>query len=220
MSKEKILVTVDAVIFTIADGELKALLIKRAGEPFEGYWALPGGFIGKHEYAEKAILRVLKEKTGLEHMYVEQLYTFDSTHRDPRGHVITVAYFALASIEKMEFGHGKDVQTPTLFSITKLPSLAFDHKDIVAYAVQRLRAKLEYTNVVYSLLPKEFALSELQRAYEIILGRTLDKRNFLKKFRALNLIKPTSEVRRAGRARPAQLYRFVSQKPSELKKFF
>ena len=220
MSKEKILVTVDAVIFTIEDDELKVLLIKRAWEPFEGYWALPGGFVGKNEYAEKTILRILKEKVGLEHTYVEQLYTFDSTHRDPRGHVITVAYFALAPIEKMKFGHGKNVQTPTIFSISKLPSLAFDHKDIVSYARERLRAKLEYTNVVYSLLPKEFALSELQRAYEIILGKKLDKRNFLKKFRALDLIKPTSEIRRAGRARPAQLYRFASQKLSELKKFF
>jgi 8-oxo-dGTP diphosphatase len=213
-------VTVDTVIFTIEDGELKVLLIKRSESPFKGAWALPGGFLLRNEPSDRGALRILKEKAGVKNVYVEQLYTFDRAGRDPRGHVLTVAYFALVPREKIKFEGNGDLQTPAFYSVRKLPLLAFDHKEIVQYAVKRLQAKLEYTNVVFSLLPKYFTLNQLQMAYEIILDKKLDKRNFQKKFLSLGLIRSTSKVLSGSPQRPARLYQFMSTKPSELKKFF
>lgn len=213
-------VTVDTVIFTIEDGELKVLLIKRSESPFKGAWALPGGFLLRNEPSERGALRILKEKAGVKNVYVEQLYTFDGVGRDPRGHVLTVAYFALVPRDKIKFEGNGDLQTPAFYSVKKLPSLAFDHKEIVQYAVKRLQAKLEYTNVVFSLLPKYFTLNQLQSAYETILDKNLDKRNFQKKFLSLGLIRSTSKVLSGGPQRPARLYQFTTTKASELKKFF
>lgn len=213
-------VTVDTVIFTIEDGQLKVLLIKRADQPFKGSWALPGGFLLKNETSEQGALRILKEKAGVKSVYVEQLYTFDGVGRDPRGHVLTVAYFALAPRDKIRFEGNGDLQTPAFHSVKKLPSLAFDHKNIISYAIKRLQAKLEYTNVVFSLLPKYFTLNQLQKAYEIILYKKLDKRNFQKKFLSLGLLRSTNKVMSGSPQRPARLYQFTVTKPSELKKFF
>lgn len=213
-------VTVDVVVFTIEGGELKALLIKRNKAPFEGVWALPGGFPLQNETTEKGALRVLADKAGIKNVYIEQLYTFDSSGRDPRGPAISVSYFALVPREKIRFGKGGDLQTPTFFPVNDLPKLAFDHMGIVTYALQRLQAKFEYTNIVFSLLPKRFAFSELQSAYEIIWGKKLDKRNFRKKFIALGLIKPTRQTISGSQHRPAQLYTFVEQRSVELKRFF
>ncbi|OGN06497.1 MAG: hypothetical protein A3B86_03560 [Candidatus Yanofskybacteria bacterium RIFCSPHIGHO2_02_FULL_38_22b] len=213
-------VTTDIVIFTIEQEELKVLLIKRAKEPFKNKWALPGGFILENEEPEKAALRVLKNKAGVSNIYMEQLYTFPGSGRDPRGNVITITYFALAPTEKIKIQKSKETQTPTFYSLKKLPQLAFDHKKIITYALKRLRSKLEYTNVVYSLLPQFFTFNQLQEAYETILDRELDKRNFRKKFILLNLIRSTKKVHKGIRQRPAQLYQFISCRPTELKKFF
>ena len=220
MSKSYQSVTTDIVIFTIEENELKVLLIKRANEPFKNQRALPGGFLLNKERPENAALRVLGYKTGIKNVYIEQLYTFAGSGRDPRGSIITISYFALAPKEKIKINQSEKLQTPTFHSIKKLPKLAFDHKNIISYALKRLRSKLEYTNVVYSLLPKEFTFNQLQKAYEIILNHKLDKRNFRKKFMLLGLIKSTKKVHHGIRQRPAQLYRFKSHKPSELKKFF
>lgn len=211
--------TVDAVIFTIRDEDLRVLLIKRAGEPFKNHRALPGGFLVKNEPSSKAVARILKEKTGVSNVYTEQLYTFDDLKRDPRGHTLTVVYFALVNNDAIKIQNDK-AENPQFFSVKKLPPLAFDHKKIIDYALGRLRTKLEYTNVVYSLLPREFTMPQLQQAYEIILGKKLDKRNFNKKFFSLGIIKPISKKLGGPRRRPAQLYRFISQKPTELKKCF
>lgn len=213
-------VTVDVVILTIDQGELKVLLIRRARPPFEGVWALPGGFLFQNETTEKGALRVLADKTGVKNAYIEQLYTFDSSGRDPRGPAVSVSYFALMPREKLVFESAKDLQAPTLLPVNKLPPLAFDHKRIVNYALRRLRSKLEYTNAVFSLLPKKFTLGQLQATYEAIWGKKLDKRNFRKKFVALGLIKPTSQKLGGAQHRPAQLYVFVEQRPIELKRFF
>lgn len=212
-------VTVDAVIFTVADSELKVLLIKRARAPFAGAPALPGGFLHANETTRDAALRTLREKAGVKDVYVEQLYTFDEAGRDPRGQVFSVAYFALVPSGKLALKSGGDLQEPELISTRRLPKLAFDHKKIIDYAVQRLRAKLEYTNLAFSLLPREFAFSDLQELYEIVLARKLDKRNFRKKIVSLGIIKPVSGKTSGGRQRPAQLFRFADHKPSELKKF-
>jgi len=212
--------TTDVVIFTMEDEKLKVLLIKRANEPFKGMWALPGGFLLEKEGSQEAAFRILKEKAGIKNVYLEQLYTFDGSGRDPRGSVCTVSYFALTPRQTITFDPGEDIQTPVFFSADKLPKLAFDHQGIVNYAKKRLQAKLEYTNVVYSLLPKVFTFNQLQGAYETILGKKLDKRNFRKKFSALKLIKPTKKILTGNRQRPAKLYQFISRKPTELKKFF
>lgn len=220
-------VTADTVIFTIKDDDLKVLLIKRENPPFAGSPALPGVFLQKDENAREAAMRALRSKAGIRVGYLEQLYTFDSRHRDPRGHTVSITYFALVPENALKIKPAKStafrrvgLQSPELYSINKLTKLAFDHKDIIELALMRLRAKLEYTNVVYSLLPKYFALSDLQDAYEIIFGKKLDKRNFRKKFLSLGLIRPTNKIQKGARARPAHLYSFKSRHPQSLKKFF
>ena len=213
-------VTTDVVIFTIENEKLKVILIKRAKKPFKNQWALPGGFIHANESPKQAALRVLKNKAGVKNVFIEQLYTFAGSNRAPRGNVITVTSFALVPLNKIRFQKTKETQTPTFFPLKKLPKLAFDHKYIIAYAVSRLRAKLEYTNAVYSLLPQEFTFNQLQEVYEIIWGKKKDKRNFRKKFLQLGLIRPLNKKYSGVRQRPAQLFRFVPQKLTELKKFF
>ncbi len=213
-------VTADVVIFTLEDNELKALLIKRNNPPFESMWALPGGFLKPKETSEEAGMRVLHDKAGTSKVYLEQLYTFDDPKRDPRGQIVSISYFALLASQNLKISQDKQTQTPTLFSVNKLPKLAFDHKQIVGYALKRLRAKLEYTNVVYALLPKHFTMTELQSTYEAILGKKLDKRNFQKKFLSLGLVRKTNQKRDGFNFRPAALYEFTDKSFQELKKFF
>jgi 8-oxo-dGTP diphosphatase len=205
-------VTVDLVIFTVAGPDLRVLLVKRKDAPFEGSWALPGGFIRIDEGLEDAAKRLLREKAGVADVYLEQLYTFGSPGRDPRGRVITVAYFALIDAGKLRLAPQRGVEDIQWHSMFALPGrLAFDHAEILEYALTRLRYKLEYTTVGFQLLPKEFTLTDLQRIYEAVLHRTLDKRNFRKKITALELIEPLRKQRRDGAHRPAQLYRFKSK---------
>ena len=213
-------VTTDIVIFTIEESILKVLLIKRAKEPFKDQWALPGGFLTENEEPEKAAIRILKDKAGVSNIYMEQLYTFPGSGRDPRGNVITIAYFALVPRSRIEIQETAKAQTPIFRSVKKLPDIAFDHNRIITYALKRLQSKLEYTNAVYSLLPKYFTFNQLQNAYEIILSRKLDKRNFRKKFLQLGLIKLTKKIHKGERQRPAKLYQFKLHRPAELKKFF
>src|SRR3989344_540601 len=221
-------VTADTVIFTIQDNELKVLLIKRTNPPFKDYPALPGVFLLKNESARDAAVRALQTKAGLPRQvkagvkvgYLEQLYTFDSRFRDPRGHTISITYFALVPHDSLKINQNKKLQSPKLYPLNKPGHLAFDHKEIISLALMRLHSKLQYTNVVYSLLPKYFTLFELQNTYEIIFGKKLDKRNFRKKYLSLGLIKSTRMRREGIRQRPAQLYEFRSRKPEALKKFF
>lgn len=213
-------ISVDVVIFALDKGKLETLLIRRANEPFKGSPALPGGFLHEGETTRAAAERILADKAGVKDVYLEQLYTFDELGRDPRGPVCSVTYFALVSKADFSVRESESTETPRFTPIDFLPGLAFDHDKIVAYAVERLRAKAEYTNVTYSLFPKMFTLTELQKAYESILGRPLDKRNFRKKFDELGLLVETKHKSSGGRQRPARLYRFKSRTPSELKKFF
>ncbi|MEQ8224791.1 MAG: NUDIX domain-containing protein, partial [Candidatus Eremiobacterota bacterium] len=184
-------VTVDIVIFTIRDNDLKVLLIKRKGPPYQNFWAIPGGFVKMNESLEEAAFRELKEETGVSDVYLEQLYTFGEPGRDPRTRVITVAYFALINSEKLELYASTDAEEVRWYSTKELPQLAFDHSKIMDYAITRLRYKLEYTSAGFQLLPEEFTLSELQRVYEVILDKTLDKRNFRKKILSLNILEDT-----------------------------
>ncbi len=201
-------VTVDLVIFTIADNDLKVLLIRRGGEPFKNRWALPGGFVEIDESLEKAAARELKEEAGVTNVYLEQLFTFGEPKRDPRGRVISVSYFALVDAEQQRIRAASDATEAEWRSVFNPPKLAFDHKKILDYAVWRLRNKIEWTTVGYELLPKKFTLSELQRVYEIILQRPVDKRNFRKKILAQGQIRELNETRSDGAHRPAKLYSF------------
>jgi len=208
--------TVDIVIFTIEQGALKVLLVKRGIEPFAGQYAIPGGFVLENESLDQAAMRELREETGVAEVYLEQLYSFGDPKRDPRGRVVTIAYYALISAEHSQLRAGSDAAAAAWFAVDAVPDLAFDHPKILEYAVERLRNKLEYTTVGFQLLPEKFSLSELQEVYEAILGKKLDKRNFRRKLALLKILKPTSEYRRDGR-KPARLYRFVAAKFEKLK---
>lgn len=203
-------VTVDLVLFTFGEGELRVLLIKRRHPPYASTWALPGGFVGIGERIEDAAARELAEETAVEGVYLEQLYTFGEPDRDPRGRVITVTYFAIVGADVVQQAHaGAEASDAGWFSVYALPPLAFDHARIIAYALQRLRFKLEYTALGFFLLPDEFTLSELQQVYEVVLCEPLDKRNFRRKILAQGILESTAKLR-YGDHRPAKLYRFAA----------
>lgn len=205
-------VAVDVVIFTIDAGALQALLVEVKNGPFAGRWAFPGGLVPLGEAPETTAARELLAQTGIRDLYLEQLRTFGEPARDPRAHVVSVAYFALVpSKGEARAGNAKYARL-AWFPVRALPSLAYDHNTVAQYAHTRLQAKLEYTNIVYSLLPREFTLGELQEIYETILGRSLDRRNFRKKILAVGLLKRLHRQRH-GRHRPAQLYAFTRREP-------
>jgi len=206
------LVAVDVVIFTIADGELQALLVEVKSGPFAGRWAFPGGLVPVGEAPDVTAKRELLSQTGIGDVYLEQLRTFGDPKRDPHAHVVSVAYFALAASKGEGQADNPKYRRMQWGPVRDLPSLAYDHNLLAQCALERLQSKLAYTNIVYSLLPREFTLGELQEIYEIIIGRPLDRRNFRKKILALGLLRPLRRQRR-GRHRPAQLYTFTRREP-------
>ena len=210
-------VTVDVVIFALRDWELQVLLIQRRLQPFEGEWALPGGFVRDGESLDAAARRELEEETGVRDVYLEQLYTFGEPDRDPRGRVVTVAYYALLTGDAVPLAAGTDAGAAMWMPARKHPPLAFDHEEILDYALQRLSNKLEYTTVGFKLLPRKFTLGQLQRVYETVLGRKLDKRNFRRKMSLLGILKPLDEWVQDGPSRPAQLHRFSAKQFEQLR---
>ncbi len=209
----KVSVTVDVVAFAIEQNSLDVLLIKRKYEPFRNQWALPGGYITDEDKSmEDAARRELVEETNVENIYLEQLYTFGDVGRDPRGRTVTVSYIALLRAEEVELVAATDASGVAWWPIEKLPSLGFDHKEIIEYALTRLRYKIEYTDCVFSLLPEAFTLRDLQNAYEVILGHSIDNRNFRKKFLSTGILVELDEYTRGGPHRPARLYRFSPER--------
>ena len=210
--------TVDCVVFGMDDEDLKVMLIQRGLPPFEGEWALPGGFVRVDETLDAAARRELKEETGLDDVFLEQLYTFGAVDRDPRERVVTVAYFALVNLVDHRVQAATDAREAAWFPVHDVPSLAFDHDEILAVALKRLRGKLSYQPIGFELLPKKFALSRLQHLYEVVLERELDKRNFRKKVLATGLLVETDEVQQDVAHRAARLYRFDERKYKQLAK--
>jgi 8-oxo-dGTP diphosphatase len=208
-------VTVDVVIFTLKDGELHVLLVKRKHWPYEGSWAIPGGFIQMDESLEQSARRELEEETGLRDVYLEQLYTFGTPNRDPRTRVISVAYIALIRADMQKLRVSDESTDVCWFPVSGLPgALAFDHDSILAAALGRLRSKLEYTTLAFQLLPEVFSILELKHIYEQILGEELDKGNFYRKIKDANVLEDTG-LRREGRGRPTALYRFRRDRGDE-----
>jgi ADP-ribose pyrophosphatase YjhB (NUDIX family) len=207
------LTTVDVAIFTVAHDALQVLLVQRPeapGEPFPGRWALPGGFVDvdRDPDLRSCALRKLKEKTGVASPYLEQLGSWGSAARDPRGWSATHAYFALVSREPLALKAGGNAPDARWFAVGEAGALrlAFDHAEILAAALSRLRSKVEYTSLPAFVLPQEFTLSELQRTYEIVLGRSLEKSAFRTRVLAARLVQPIGKTRQ-GPNRPAQMYR-------------
>ena len=211
-------VTVDCVVFGLDEAHiLKVLLIQRGVSPYKDRWALPGGFLKLDESIEAAAARELKEETGIEQIFLEQLYTFGEVGRDPRDRVITVAYYALINIAEYAVQAQTDAQNAEWFAVENLPTLAFDHGQILIAAKQRLRGKLRYQPLGFELLPTKFTLTQLQKLYETVLQQKLDKRNFRHKILKMRLLLDIDEMETGVSHRPAKLYRFDKERYQELK---
>lgn len=217
MNNKCIFLTVDCVIFGYDQKKqrLMALLIQRQNPPYAGYWALPGGFVEKDEALEKAALRELEEETSVKNLFIEQLYTFGQPDRDPRGRVVSVAYYALVNLNEHLLHARSDAADARWFSINQLPQLAFDHINIVQMAIYRLRNKVRYQPIGFELLPPQFTLSQLQNLYETILGLPLNKRNFRSRILKLNILESVGKQKNVAH-RPATLYRFNKEKYRQL----
>ncbi|MDC0712397.1 NUDIX domain-containing protein [Stigmatella sp. ncwal1] len=211
-------VTVDCVVFGLDEEDLKVLLIQRGAEPFLGKWALPGGFVRMEESLEDAARRELEEEAGIRPNHLEQLYTFGALGRDPRGRVITVAYFVLVKLSDYRPRAASDAREAAWFSVWDTPKLAFDHAEVLTTALQRLKGKVRYQPIGFELLPPKFTLTQLQRLYETVLERQLDKRNFRKKILAMDLLEELDEVEQDVSHRAARLYRFDHRKYKQLEK--
>jgi 8-oxo-dGTP diphosphatase len=209
-------VSTDCVIFGFDKEELKVLLIERGIDPYQGCWALPGGFLDMNEDAETCARRKLKEETALENLYMEQLYTFSSVDRDPRYRVVSIAYCALVKLSDYQVKIGTNTNKAQWFPLTKIPELAFDHADILETAQQRLKGKIKYQPIGFELLPEKFTLPELHQLYETVLQTSLDRRNFRKKMLSFNLLIDLNVLATGAPNRAAKLYSFDKEKYEEL----
>jgi 8-oxo-dGTP diphosphatase len=228
-------VTADCVVFgvTFESGgpALRILLIERGEAPFEGALALPGGFVRIDETVDDAARRELREETGLADVFLEQLYTFGELDRDPRGRVVSVAYYALVNLVDHRLQSGTDARAARWVPVQEARGLAFDHDQILVVALERLRSKVRYQPIGFEMLPERFKLSQLQSLYEAILGRPLDKRNFRKRFLAMGLLAQAGEKRflamgllalageeRGVHHRAARLFRFDKRRYEALRR--
>ncbi|MFT4551998.1 MAG: 8-oxo-dGTP diphosphatase [Chlamydiales bacterium] len=205
-------ISTDCAIFAYSQEELKVALIQRKNLPYKGKWAIPGGFIEGDETLEEGAARELFEETHIKDVYLEQFHCFSAPKRDPRGRVITVAFFALVNPDHYEISASADAEKVQWWEIHNLPPLAFDHQKMMEMALESLKKSITLNPIGFELLPKEFTLSQFQKLYEILLEKSIDKRNFRKKISRFNFIKETGKVTEGDRHRPAKLYSFDSKK--------
>lgn len=219
MATPNISLTVDAIVFGYEPkAGLSVLLVKRKYPPFKGRWAIPGGFVHEKESLEQAVERELEEETGVKVNYLEQLYSFGNPKRDPRSRIVTIAYYGLVRSSNFELFAATDAEDAQWFYLTELPKLAFDHQEILNYAIERLRNKIGYEPIGFELLDEKFTMEEIHHLYETIYNRKLDRRNFRKKFLKLDILEELEEKSAGGRGRPGSYYRFNEQKYLKLKK--
>lgn len=217
IAQDKPTVSVDCVVFGLDEGDLKVALIQRKTEPFKDKWALPGGWVGLHESVENAAYRVLKQETDIDTLYLEQLYTFGDLNRDSRARVVTVAYFALVNLYEHPIHAAMGAAEGEWIAVKKLPELAFDHQRIMDYTLDRLKNKVHYEPVGFELLPRKFTLTQLQKLYETVWERKLDKRNFRKKILKMGILLQLDETEKDVAHRAARLYRFDEEKYNLMK---
>ncbi len=206
--------SIDCIIFGLNEGELKILLIERNEEPYKGWYALPGNIVKQNESIDEAAQRILYELTGLNGIYMEQFHTFGDVNRHPSGRVITVAYNAMIRLDRQ-----KDLKPVTNYaskafwkSVKDMPALAFDHTQIFNKGFEKIRSKISYEPIAFELLPEKFTLTQLQNLYEVIMDKTLDKRNFRKKMLSYDILKVLDEKQKGVSYRAAKLYRFDKRK--------
>jgi len=210
-------VAVDSVVLTFASTTLQVLLIQRAHDPFKGWWALPGGFVEPDESLDAAALRELSEETGIRNAFIEQSHAFGAVDRDPRGRVISVAYYAMVRAGQAEQVAGGDAKDVQWFDVARLPDLAFDHQEIIRFALAQLKQKFRFEPICFELLPQQFTLTQMQRLYESVLETELDKRNFRKKVISLDLLSTANITQHRKNKRQAILYRFDTSKFARLR---
>ena len=216
--QQSIQLSVDAVVFGYEAGNISILLIKRKYEPFKDKWAIPGGFVLDDESLEEAVERELKDETGIKINYLEQLYTFGKPNRDPRGRVVSIAYFGLIRPNTFKIYASTDAEQVQWFNINDLPDLSFDHKEILDAAIKRLKGKITYEPIGFELLDTKFPFSDLEKLYSTLLGREVDRRNFRKKIMGLNVLDELEEKVSKGSGRPANLFQFNQKRYFHLKK--
>ncbi|HVR42098.1 MAG TPA: NUDIX domain-containing protein [Thermoanaerobaculia bacterium] len=212
-SPEKLALSVDCVVFGFDAGDLEVLLVRRREEPFGGRWALPGGLVRRGESLEVAARRELFRETGIDRLYLEQLYTFGDPGREPRRRVVSVAHYALVALADHPV---RDDGSVAWFALDRVRRLPFDHGSILATALARLKAKVRYQPIGFELLPRKFTLTRLQNLYEAILGTPLDKRNFRRKILGTGLLLELDERERGVAHRAARLYTFDRGKYRQL----
>lgn len=210
--EQSIKLTVDAVVFGYHQGVISILLVKRKFEPFKGQWALPGGYVLNYESLEQAVQRELIEETGVNINYLEQLYTFGTPERDPRGRTVSVAYVGLVQPSVYTLSASTDAEEVQWFNMKELPQLSFDHNVIIQKAIQRIQNKITYEPVGFELLDPKFPFSDLEKLYATVLGRPIDRRNFRKKMMSLKVLDELDEKSSKGAGRPANLYKFNKEK--------
>lgn len=220
-SGSEIKIAVDAIVFGYSKNEgVSILLIQRKYPPFKNAWAIPGGFVLTDESLEEAVRRELREETGIEVNYLEQLYTFGDPNRDPRKRVISVAYFALVKSAKFQqLKASTDAENAQWFNFKELPDLAFDHKEILKMAIERVRTKIRYQPIGFELLDRKFPFADLEKLYITLLDRDIDRRNFYKKMMALGILDETDEYAKSeGKGRPSKMYKFNQKRYEQLEK--
>ena len=215
---QNIKVAVDAVVFGYYNNKLKILLIQQKFGSSANKWALPGGFVKDNETLEHAVIRELYEETGVKTNYLEQLYTFGEINRDERARIITIAYIALINPKNYSLKADTDAKDAKWFDVKNIPSLAFDHKDIITTGLERLKAKINYQPIGFELLNSKFPFSDLENLYQTILDKKIDRRNFRKKLLSFGILQETNEIQKKESGRPAKLFKFNKQKYREIQK--